>query len=314
MNKTAIIALGGNALSQKGQTGSIHEQFANTRESVTEIMEFVRQGYNLCLTHGNGPQVGDELLRMDLTYNEVPPLPLGVCVAGTQGTIGYMIQQTFQNALREENVDREVVTLVTQVMVRADDPSIADPTKYVGKRYEETKAQALAEKFGWTVKEQEPGQWRRVVPSPDPDFVMHGISIRTLVEAGTIVLAAGGGGIPVYNDDNHKLEGLDAVIDKDLTAAKLGRVIHAQEYYIITDVGHVYLNYGSSDQEPIYKMTDVQAKQYQKDGHFQKGSMWPKIRSAIYFLKHYGEKAVITNIQNIRKAINGEAGTTIVKG
>ena len=314
MNKIAIIALGGNALSQKGQTGSIYEQFANTRESLTEIIEFVRQCYNLCLTHGNGPQVGDELLRMDLTYNEVPPLPLGVCVAGTQGTIGYMIQQTFQNALREENVDREVVTLVTQGIVRADDPSIADPTKFVGKRYEETQAQAIAEKFGWTVKEQEPGQWRRVVPSPDPDFVMHGISIRTLVEAGTIVLAAGGGGIPVYNDDNHKLEGLDAVIDKDLTAAKLGRVIHAQEYYIITDVDHVYLNYGSSDQEPIYKMTDVQAKQYQKDGHFQKGSMWPKIRSAIYFLKHYGEKAVITNIQNIRKAINGEAGTTIVKG
>ena len=314
MNKTAIIALGGNALSQKGQTGSIYEQFGNTRESLTEIMEFVMQGYNLCLTHGNGPQVGDELLRMDLTYNEVPPLPLGVCVAGTQGTIGYMIQQTFQNALREENVDREVVTLVKQVMVRADDPSIADPTKFVGKRYEETQAQAIAEKFGWTVKEQEQGRWRRVVPSPDPDFVMHGISIRTLVEAGTIVLAAGGGGIPVYNDDNHKLEGLDAVIDKDLTAAKLGRVIHAQEYYIITDVDHVYLNYGSSDQEPIYNMTDVQAKQYQKDGHFQKGSMWPKIRSAIYFLKHYGEKAVITNIQNIRKAINGEAGTTIVKG
>ena len=313
MNKTAIIALGGNALSQKGQTGSIYEQFVNTRESLTEIMEFVRQGYNLCLTHGNGPQVGDELLRMDLTYNEVPPLPLGVCVAGTQGTIGYMIQQTFQNALREENVDREVVTLVTQVMVRADDPSIADPTKYVGKRYEETKAQALAEKFGWTVKEQEPGQWRRVVPSPDPDFVMHGISIRTLVEAGTIVLAGGGGGIPVYNDDNNKLEGLDAVIDKDLTAAKLGRVINAREYYIITDVDHVYLNYGSSDQEPIHKMTDVLAKQYQEDGQFQKGSMWPKIRSAIYFLKHHGEKAVITNIQNVRKAINGEAGTTIVK-
>ena len=313
MNKTAIIALGGNALSQKCKTGSIYEQFANTRESLTEIMEFVRQGFNLCLTHGNGPQVGDELLRMDLTYNEVPPLPLGVCVAGTQGTIGYMIQQTFQNALREENVDREVVTLVTQVMVRADDPSIADPTKYVGKRYEETKAQALAEKFGWTVKEQEPGQWRRVVPSPDPDFVMHGISIRTLVEAGTIVLAGGGGGIPVYNDDNNKLEGLDAVIDKDLTAAKLGRVINAREYYIITDVDHVYLNYGSSDQEPIHKMTDVLAKQYQEDGQFQKDSMWPKIRSAIYFLKHHGEKAVITNIQNVRKAINGEAGTTIVK-
>ncbi len=313
MSRTAIIALGGNALSQKGQAGTIYEQFENTRESLDEIMEFVRQDYNLCLTHGNGPQVGDELHRMDLTHDVVPPLPLGVCVAGTQGTIGYMIQQTFQNALRKGKVDREVVTLVTQVMVHGDDPSIADPTKYVGKRYSEDEAMTMSEKFGWTVKEQEEGQWRRVVPSPDPDFVMHGISIRTLVEAGTIVLTAGGGGIPVYNDENHTLKGLDAVIDKDLTAAKLGRVIRAQEYYIITDVDQVYLNYGKDDEEPIHTMTNEEAKQYQEEGHFQKGSMWPKIRSAIYFLKHHGEKAIITNIHNVRKAIAGEAGTTIVK-
>ncbi len=313
MKKTAIIALGGNALSQKGQAGTIYEQFANTRESLEEIMEFVRKDYNLCLTHGNGPQVGDELLRMDLTHDAVPPLPLGVCVAGTQGTIGYMIQQSFQNALRKGNVNREVVTLVTQVMVHGDDPSIANPTKYIGKRYSESEAKAMSEKFVWTVKEQEEGQWRRVVPSPDPDFVMHGISIRTLVETGTIVLAAGGGGIPVYNDENHILEGLDAVIDKDLTAAKLGRVIRAQEYYIITDVEQVYLNYGEVNQEPIHTMTNEEANQYQEEEHFQKGSMWPKIRSAIYFLKHHGEKAIITNIQNVRKAISGEAGTIIVK-
>jgi len=313
MKKTAIIALGGNALSQKGQAGTIDEQFSNTRDSLNEIMEFVRQDYNICLTHGNGPQVGDELLRMDLTHNVVPPLPLDVCVAGTQGTIGYMIQQSFQNALRKGNVDREVVTLVTQVMVQGDDPSIANPTKYIGKRYSEKEALAMAKKFGWKVKEQEIGQWRRVVPSPDPDFVMHGISILTLVEAGTIVLAAGGGGIPVYNDANNKLEGLDAVIDKDLTAAKLGRVIRAQEYYIITDVDQVYLNFNTSKQSPIHQMTDVQAKKYQKEGQFQKGSMWPKIRSAIYFLKHHGEKAIITNIDNVQKALNGEAGTTIVK-
>jgi carbamate kinase len=223
-----------------------------------------------------------------------------------------MIQQSFQNALRREKVDREVVTLVTQVMVNADDPSITNPVKYVGKRYSESEAQIMAEQFSWTVKEQEKGQWRRVVPSPDPDFVMHGISIRTLVEAGTVVLAAGGGGIPVYNNEDHKLDGLDAVIDKDLTAAKLGRVIRAQEYYIITDVEQVYLNYGETDQEPIHTMTNEEANQYQKEGHFQKGSMWPKIRSAIYFLKHHGKKAIITNIQNVRKAINGEAGTTIV--
>lgn len=313
MPRTAIIALGGNALSPKGQAGTIYQQFANTRKTLNQIMEFVRQGYNLCLTHGNGPQVGDELYRMDLTHEIIPPLPLGVCVAGTQGTIGYMIQQSFQNALRAEQIDREVVTLITQVMVHADDPSIKNPTKFIGKRYTQNEAKSMAEKLGWLVKEQEPGQWRRVVPSPDPDYVMHGVSIRTLVEAGTIVLAAGGGGIPVYNDSNNKLEGLDAVIDKDLTAAKLGRVIKAEEYYIITDVDQVFLNFGKRNQQPIYTMTTAEAKIFQEEGQFQKGSMWPKIRSAIYFLKHHGEKAVITNIQNIVKAINGEAGTTIIK-
>jgi len=313
MNKTAIIALGGNAISPKGEAGTIKEQFTHTRESLFEIMEFVRHGYNLCLTHGNGPQVGDELLRMDLTHEDVPPLPLGVCVAGTQGTIGYMIQQSFQNALRKENVDREVVTIVTQVRVHEDDPAIKNPTKFIGKRFKKNEAEAMAKKFDWTIKEQEPGDWRRVVPSPDPDYIMHGISIRTLVEAGTIVLAAGGGGIPVFNDTNHNLEGLDAVIDKDLTAAKLGRVIRAQEYYIITDVDQVYLDFSTPNQRPIHQMTDEKAKQYQEDGQFQIGSMWPKIRSALYFLKHNGEKAIITNIENIHKAINGEAGTTILK-
>ena len=233
MSKTAIIALGGNALSQKKQAGTIAEQFNNTRHSFEQIMEFLRRDYNICLTHGNGPQVGDELLRMDLTRETVPPLPLGVCVAGTQGTMGYMIQQTFQNALRAENIDKEVVTLVTQVIVHADDPSFEDPLKFVGKRYSLDEATALAEELGWDIKEQEPGKWRRVVPSPDPEFVMHGLSIRTLVESGTIVIAAGGGGIPVYNTDDQKLKGIDAVVDKDLSAAKLGRVIRAQEYYII---------------------------------------------------------------------------------
>ena len=311
MTKTCLIALGGNALSPKGEAGTIAEQFLHTRESMVEIMEFVRKGYNICLTHGNGPQVGHELLRMDLTHNTVPPLPLGVCVAGTQGTIGYMIQQSLQNALRDEKVDREVVTLVTQVRVHEDDPSIFNPTKYIGNRYPKKEAEALAKKFGWTIKEQEPGQWRRVVPSPDPEYVMHGISIRTLVEKGTIVLAAGGGGIPVYNDKDHKLEGLDAVIDKDLTAAKLGWVIRAREYYIITDIDQVYLHFKTQQQEPILQMTATEAKQYEEKGHFQKGSMGPKIRSAVHFLKHGGSKAVITNIQNITKAMNNQAGTTI---
>ena len=313
MSKTAIIALGGNALSQKKQAGTIAEQFNNTRHSFEQIMEFLRRDYNICLTHGNGPQVGDELLRMDLTRETVPPLPLGICVAGTQGTMGYMIQQTFQNALRAENIDKEVVTLVTQVIINPEDPSLKNPSKFVGKRYSKEKATALSKELGWDIKEQEPGEWRRVVPSPDPEFVMHGLSIRTLVESGTIVIAAGGGGIPVYNTDDQKLKGIDAVVDKDLSAAKLGRVIRAQEYYIITDIDQVYKDYNTPQQSPINQMTDTEAKQLQEEGHFQQGSMWPKIRSAIHFLKHHGEKAIITNIENIQDAIDGNAGTTIIK-
>ena len=303
MSKTAIIALGGNALSQKKQAGTIAEQFNNTRHSFEQIMEFLRRDYNICLTHGNGPQVGDELLRMDLTRETVPPLPLGVCVAGTQGTMGYMIQQTFQNALRAENIDKEVVTLVTQVIINPEDPSLKNPSKFVGKRYSKEEATALSKELGWDIKEQEPGEWRRVVPSPDPEFVMHGLSIRTLVESGTIVIAAGGGGIPVYNTDDQKLKGIDAVVDKDLSAAKLGRVIRAQEYYIITDIDQVYKDYNTPQQSPINQMTDTEAKQLQEEGHFQQGSMWPKIRSAIHFLKHHGKKAIITNIENIQDDI-----------
>ncbi len=220
----------------------------------------------------------------------------------------------YQNALREEKIEKEVVTMVTQVIVNADDPSFQTPKKFVGKRYSFEEAEELARNMGWDIKEQEPGQWRRVVPSPDPEFVMHGLSIRTLVESGTIVIAAGGGGIPVYNTDEDKLKGIDAVVDKDLSAAKLGRVIRAQEYYIITDIDQVYRNYNTPDQSPIDQMTDTEAKQLQEEGHFQQGSMWPKIRSAIHFLKHHGEKAVITNISNIQKAIDGKAGTTIIKG
>jgi len=313
MEKTAIIALGGNALSNNQQAGTVKEQFGNTKKSLTEIVKFLRKDYNICITHGNGPQVGDELLRMDLTQDEVPPIPLGICVAGTQGTIGYMIQQTFQNILNQEKIDKEVVTLVTQVVVDPNHPSLKNPTKFVGKRFSKKEAEKRAKSMGWIVKEQDPGEWRRVVPSPDPDFVMHGISIRTLVHAGIVVLAAGGGGIPVFIDDNENFKGIDAVIDKDLTAAKLGRVIRADEYYIVTDIDQVYLNYGKDSQTPIDTMTDEKAKQYQEEGHFQQGSMWPKIRSAIHFLKHHGKKVVITNIDNLQDAIDGKAGTSIIK-
>ncbi|MFH1852744.1 MAG: carbamate kinase [Candidatus Neomarinimicrobiota bacterium] len=313
MARTAIIAFGGNALSPKGESGTIYQQFAHTRESLSAVMHFVELDYNLCLTHGNGPQVGDELLRMELTHEAIAPLPLGVCVAGTQGTIGYMIQQSLQNALQAADVDREVVTLVTQVVVDRDDPSIANPTKFIGRTYPEDQARELAAKFNWTIREKNPGEWCQVVPSPHPKYIMHGKSMRALVERGTIVLAAGGGGIPVFYEPDGRLEGLDAVIDKDLAAALLGRIIHAEELWIITDIDAVYLNYNKPDQVSVPRMTMPEAENYLKAGHFQKGSMAPKIEAALYFLSRFGEKVVITSIPNVAKAINGEAGTTIVK-
>ena len=307
---TAIIAMGGNSISPKGETGTIQQQFSHTRETVEGISHFIERGYNLCINHGNGPQVGNELLRMDLTHDQVPALPLGVCVAGTQGTIGYMIQQSLQNKLRDMELDREVVTLVTQVIVDKNDPTIQEPTKFVGPWYTENEIRPFVEKFGWSVREQEPGQWRRVVPSPMPEYIMHGKSIKSLVDRGTIVIATGGGGIPVYIDAEH-LEGLDAVIDKDYTAAKLGRIIHAEELWIITDVEYVYRNYGRFDQLPIQELTSSEAKKIYDNGEFQKGSIGPKIKAAMHFLKYHGDKVVITSIPCIKDAIEGNAGTII---
>ena len=313
MSKSVIIALGGNALSPKDEAGTIYQQFAHTRESLAAIMHFVELGYNICLTHGNGPQVGDELYRMELTHNTIPPLPLGVCVAETQGSIGYMVQQSLQNELKEKNIDREVVTLITQTIVDKNDPSISNPKKYIGRRYDKETAQKLAKQFNWKVKEQEPGSWRQVVPSPMPQFIEHGRSIQTLVDNGTIVIASGGGGIPTFWNDNNKLEGINAVIDKDLSGALLGRVIKSNELWIITDLDQAYLNFGKENQEPILNINSETAKQYFDEGHFMAGSMGPKIQAALYFLKHHGEKAVITSINGIDDAIAGKNGTTIIK-
>ena len=311
MGKSIIIALGGNALSPKGESGTIHQQFAHTRESLDGIMHFVNLGYNICLTHGNGPQVGDALLRMELTHGDVPPLPLGVCVAETQGSIGYMIQQSLQNALKQEAVDREVVTLITQTIVDSNDPSIKNPTKYIGQRFPKEEAEKLTHKFGWAIKEQNPGEWRQVVPSPLPQYIEHGRSIQTLVDNGIIVIASGGGGIPTFWDGDNNLEGLDAVVDKDLSAALLGRVIKANELWIITDVDRVCLNFGTDEEQQLTEISTSETKIYNEEGHFQDGSMGPKIQAALYFLKHHGDKVVITSIQGVKEAINGNNGTII---
>ena len=312
-NSTVMIALGGNSLSPKGTTGSIEDQFSYTRKTMDGLSNFIDLNYNICITHGNGPQVGNELLRMDLTNEKVPPLPLGVCVANTQGQMGYMIQQTLQNKLRDMNIDREVVTLVTQVIVDKNDRSINNPTKYIGPIYSKKDIMPLSNKFNWKIKEQEPGNWRRVVPSPMPDYIMHGKSIKALVDRGTVVIAFGGGGIPVYNDDEHKIKGLDAVIDKDFSAAKMGRIIKAQELWIISDIEYVYRNFGEENQTPYKEISFQDLISLYKNNSFQEGTIKPKIKAAIHFLKHHGEKVVITSINNIQNALNDQSGTIIRK-
>ena len=308
---TVMIAMGGNSISQKGEAGEISQQFHHTRQALNGISYFIDHGYNICINHGNGPQVGNELYRMDLTYDQIAPLPLGVCVAATQGTIGYMIQQSLQNKLRNMKIDREVVTIISQVIVNANDPKIKKPQKFVGPRYKKEKAEELAKKFNWQIKEQNHGEWRRVVPSPMPEYIMHGKSIKTLVDRGTIVISSGGGGIPVFNNSNGHLEGLDAVIDKDFSAAKLGRIIKAQELWIITDIDAVYLNFGTEKQKRLKVLTRDQIEKYLNKGEFQKGTIEPKIIAAIHFLKHHGKKVVITSIPYIEKALNETAGTII---
>ena len=308
---TAMIALGGNSISQKGEAGDISIQFNHTRQALDGISHFIDRDYNLCINHGNGPQVGNELYRMELTRKKIPSLPLGVCVAATQGTIGYMIQQSLQNKLRNMDLDREVVTLISQVIVNVNDPQFKIPQKFIGPRYIKEKAEILAKKFNWNIKEQTKGDWRRVVPSPMPEYIMHGKSIKALVDRGTIVISSGGGGIPVFNNTDGQLEGLDAVIDKDFSAAKLGRIIRAQELWIITDIDSVYINFGTKHQKRLKITTRNQIEKFLNRGEFQKGSIEPKIIAAIHFLKHHGKKVVITSIPCIEKALNETAGTII---
>ena len=306
-----MIAMGGNSISPKNGSGEIEEQFEKTRQALDGIAHFIDLGYNLCINHGNGPQVGNEIMRMELTQDSVPALPLGICVASTQGSIGYMIQQCLQNKLREMEIDREVVTLVSQIIVDKNDDSFKNPTKYIGKRYTKKEAEEMTSKHGWDLKEQENGKFRRVVPSPMPEYIMHGKSIKALVDRGTIVIASGGGGIPVHNNELGQLDGLDAVIDKDYSAAKMGRIIRAQELWIITDVECVYDNYGNTNQKRIGSITREEAQEFHEKGVFQKGSIAPKIKAAIHFLKHHGDRVIITSIPHIKDALNGSAGTEI---
>lgn len=309
--KKAVIALGGNAISHTGKE-DIHEQFANTRKSLEGIVELIQEGYKIAITHGNGPQVGNALLRVERTKNEIPALPLGVIVADTEGGMGYMIEQSLQNKLMSLGLDRAVVTIVTQIIVDADDPSIINPTKFIGPFYTEKQADALARLFNWVIKEDSGRGYRRLVPSPMPRRIVNRHTIQMLVELGTIVIAAGGGGVPVYIENDGAYEGVDAVVDKDRASAVLAHDIAAHTLIFLTDVDNVYLDYKKPEQRALGRITAAEAEQYMKDGQFPPGSMGPKIEAAISFLAGGGQEVIITSLSKAREAISGQAGTIIV--
>ena len=311
-SRTAVVALGGNALSPPGERSTIADQFRHTRESLGPIVDLAREGWNLCIVHGNGPQVGDELVRNEVASADVAPLPLGVLVANTAGWIGYMIQQSVENALRKAGSDRRVATVITQVEVDPSDPALSNPTKFIGHAIPEERAKKLMA-AGQAVSTDSRGHLRRVVGSPAP-IAIHEIDvIRRMITEGTVVIACGGGGIPVYRDSRLGLEGVDAVVDKDLAAAVLARDLGAELFLILTDVDAVYADWGKPGERALASLSVAEAERLDGEGAFGEGSMAPKVRAAVDYVKRTGGRAVITELSRGLDAVHGRTGTTIAR-
>lgn len=313
-SRTVVVALGGNAITREFEEGNIYQQFANTRRSLVSVVEMVGDGYNVILTHGNGPQVGNALIRVEETRHLLPPIPLGVLVADTEGGMGYMIEQSLHNMLLRRGINRKVITLLTQVVVDKNDPSILNPTKFVGPFFKAKDADQIQKRRGWTLKKDADRGWRRVVPSPLPQQIVERKTIRDLIESGVVVIACGGGGIPVYVEEDGTYEGIDGVIDKDRAAAVLARDVGAHELHILTAVEKVALKFGTEDQQDLDRLTLTEAKHYLNVGEFPPGSMGPKMESAIQFLDEGGEEVLITSVEKANEARLGKTGTRIVHG
>jgi carbamate kinase len=311
---TVVVALGGNAILQKGQKGTADEQFENIRVTSWHIAQMVAAGWRVVVAHGNGPQVGNILLQNEEARHIVPPMPLDVCGAQSQGLIGYMLIQALANEMRARGIDRDPVAVVTQVIVSPDDPAFRKPTKPVGPFYTEDQAKRLAQTKGYQVVDTGPKGWRRVVASPDPAGIVEIGAVKGLVEAGFIVVTCGGGGIPVARGAGGQLYGVEAVIDKDLATERLATELRAEVMMILTDVEQVILDYGKPTARPLASLTLAEGERLMAAGQFPAGSMGPKVEACLRFVRHGGQRAVIANLAQGMAALRGESGTAFAAG
>ena len=308
----AVVALGGNAISSPSEPDTIPNQFRHTRTALQGVSDLIRRGYRLAITHGNGPQVGNALLRVELAADQAPSLPLGIIVADTEGGMGYMIEQCLQNVCTAQRFSVGVITVVTQVRVDQNDPALLNPTKFIGKYYTKAEARRKAEIQGWQVRENGKHGWRRVVGSPQPLEIINASAIKQLIENSMVVIAAGGGGIPVYQRDDGWYEGVDAVIDKDRASAVLGNSIGADELFILTDTDYVSLYWGKPEQQDLKSLKVSEARKYHAEGHFPPGSMGPKVEAAISFIEGGGKRVIICSLDKFIESLEGTSGTEII--
>jgi len=313
MSERIVIAFGGNAILQSKQKGTVEEQRANVHTACMAVADLVEAGHQVVVTHGNGPQVGAILLQNEIAKEEVPPMPLDMCGAATQGQIGYMIQQSLANILKDRGIAKPVVSVVTQVLVAANDPAFKSPTKPIGSFYNADDAARFSSDKGWSMKEDKArGGWRRVVPSPDPIGLVEKSAVLSLLDFGAIVITSGGGGIPVIEENGHYI-GVEAVIDKDLAGERLACDVKADTLMILTDVPQAAVNFNTPEQKNLGTITLDEAKVYQGQGHFAAGSMGPKMLAAMRFIEDGGQRSIITSLRMAGQAIAGNAGTILHK-
>jgi len=311
--RPAVLAIGGNSLIKDQTKIAMWYQYEALKETVAYLADLIEEGMNMVITHGNGPQVGFIYRRGEIAVQELPLIPLDICGADTQGAIGYMISKALMNQFRKRGIRRQVLAVVTQTLVDGNDPSFTKPTKPIGSFMSRQEALEKQKGKGWRVLEDAGRGFRRVVPSPLPRQILEEEGIRDLLAQGYVVIAAGGGGIPVVRNEEGDLEGVEAVIDKDLASSLLANNLGADTFILTTAVDAVYLNFGEANQRPLGRVTAAEIRQYLGEGHFKPGSMKPKMEAVLQFLDGGGEKAIISSPETLFKAVRGEAGTTITK-